>query len=80
MQYCANITITVEFISLILVLLIIIFHALEWYNTYNTEKQYLVIISLYRARPSEPQVDSRDQPIVVSDIGLQLEIDRCSCT
>ena len=35
----------------------------------NKEKQYLVIILLYRARASEPQVDLRDQPIVVSEVG-----------
>ena len=42
----------------------------------NAEKQHLVIISSYRARDSEPQVDLRDQPIVVSEVGLSMEIDR----
>ena len=45
----------------------------------NTEKQYLVIILLYRARYSEPQVNLRDELIVSNKFGLQLEIDRYSC-
>ena len=52
------------------------FHAWNVYITKNTEKRYLVIISSYRARDYEPQVDLRDQPIVVSEVGLSMEIDR----
>ena len=70
MQYRANITIIVGFISLILVLLIILFSCLKILQEKNTEKQYLVIILLYRAQSYEPQVDSRDQLIVVNEVGL----------
>ena len=52
---------------------------LEMVQHKNTEKKNLVIISLYRVQASEPQVDSKDQPIVVSEVGLQSEIDRYSC-
>ena len=51
-------------------LLIVFFHALIFYNTKKTEQQYLVIISLYRVQASEPQVNLRYQPIVVSEVGL----------
>ena len=70
MQYGANITIILGFISLILVLLIILFSCFKILQHKNREKQYLVIILLYRAQSSEPQVDSRDQPIVVNEVGL----------
>ena len=36
----------------------------------NTQKQYLVIILLYQAQASEPEVDLRDHLIVVSEVGL----------
>ena len=36
----------------------------------NIEKLYLVIILLYQARAYETWVDSRDQTIVVSEVGL----------
>ena len=78
MQYRENVTITVGFISLILVLLIILFSCFKTVQQKNTEKQYLVIILLYRARSSEPQVNPRDQPIVFSEVGLQLKIDQYS--
>ena len=42
------------------------------------EKQYLVIISSYRTQASEPQADSKDQTIAVSEVGLKSEIDRYS--
>ena len=42
---------------------------LEILQQKNIEKQYLVIILLYRARDSETQVGSRYQPIVVSEVG-----------
>ena len=70
MKYGANITIIVGFISLILVLLIILFSCFKTVQQKNTEKQYLVIILLYRAQSYEPQVDSRDQLIVVNEVGL----------
>ena len=70
MQYRANITIIVGFISLILVILIILFSCLKNLQEKNTEKQYLVIIFFYRAQSYEPQVDSRDQLIVVNEVGL----------
>ena len=40
------------------------------------ETHYLIIISLYRARASELQVNSRNQLIFDSKVGLLLEIDR----
>ena len=43
------------------------------------ETYYLVIILLYRARASEPQVNSRYQLIVDSEVGLLLEIDQYYC-
>ena len=69
MRYRENITITVGFISLIFVPLIILF----------IQKKNLVVILLYQAQASEPQVDLRYQPIVVSEVGLYLEVDRYSC-
>ena len=68
--YCANITITVGFISLIIyVTYYYLFHAFEFLQYKNTEKRYLVIISLYRVQSSEPQFDSSDQTNFVSEIG-----------
>ena len=63
MQSRADITITVGFISLIFHVTYYFVFMLEILQHKNTERQYLVIILLYRARASEPHFDSRDQPI-----------------
>ena len=67
---CANITITVGFISLYFNVTYYFVFVIEILQHKNTEKQYIVIILLYRAQASKTQVDSRDQPIVVSEVGL----------
>ena len=48
---------------------------LENFTTQNYRKKHLVIILCYLVRSSEPQVNLRYQPIVVSEVGLYLEID-----
>ena len=60
-------------------LLIILFLCLNFSHHTNIETHYLVIIYSYRVRASEPQVDSREKPIVGSKVNLFLEIDRYSC-
>ena len=67
MIYPADITINVGFISLIFHVTYYFIFMLHFSTTQKkTEQQYLVIISSHHAQASEPQVDSRDQLIVVS--------------
>ena len=49
---------------------------LEMFTSQKYRKKYLVIISSYRARDYELQVDLRNHTIVVSEVGLLSEIDR----
>ena len=44
-----------------------------------TETHYLVIILSYQEQASEPQVDSRYQLILGSEVGLLSEINQYSC-
>ena len=60
-------------------MLLIFFPCLKYFYHKNIETHYLVIIYSYRVRASEPQVDSREKPIVGSKVNLFLEIDRYSC-
>ena len=69
-RYCAIITITDVFISLIFVLFIMLFLSLTFLQQKITKQQYIVIIYVYRAEASEPQVNSRDHLIVVIVVGL----------
>ena len=69
MQYCEVLLLLLDLYLIFFVLLNILFSCLDFLHHKNIEKQYLVIISSYRARPSETQVDLRDQPIVVSEVG-----------
>ena len=50
--------------------IVLFFSCLKFLYDKNTEKQYLVIISSYRARAYEPQVDSRYQATVGGEVGL----------
>ena len=59
--------------------MIILISLLKFSHHKNTETRYLVIISSYRARSSEPQVSVRGYLIVASEVGLLSEIDRYSC-
>ena len=54
-----------DFYHRLFVSLIILFLCLNFLHNKNTEKQYLVIILSYPAQASEPQADSRDQPILL---------------
>ena len=68
MLYCANITITIGFISLIFCVTYYSVFILIILTTQKYEQKYLVIISSYWGQASEPQVDLRDQLIFVSDV------------
>ena len=65
-----NITITIGFISHIFRVTYYFVFMLESFTSQKYRKQYLVIILSYRARASEPQVDSMDQTIVGSEVDL----------
>ena len=51
-------------------LLVYLFLCFNFLQHKNTEQQYIVIISSHQVQASEPRVNSRDQLIVVSEVGL----------
>ena len=65
-----NITITVGFLSHIFCVTYYYYFMLETFTSQKYRKKYPVIILSYRAQSSGPQVNSRDQSIVVSEVGL----------
>ena len=65
-----NITITVGFLSLFFCVTYYFVIMVEIFTSQKYLKKNLVIILSYQAQASETQVDSRDQTIVVSEVGL----------
>ena len=58
-----------DFYYIFFVLLFFLF-MIEIFISHKYRRKYLVIISSYQARAYELQVDSRDHPIFVSEVGL----------